>query len=68
MLGYFPYLVKQWLPYLQQKSKTVLAQASLTIVGAGMNRIVPVCPPSPATPVPGTIWSTSRVSAMFCPV
>ena len=70
MLGYFPYLAKQWLPYLQQKaaSKSVLAQASPNIVRAWVNRSIPVHPPSPTTPVPGTIWSTSRASALYWPV
>ena len=46
-------------------SGSVLAQASLTIVGAGASRSIPVQLPSPTTPVPGTIWSISRVSALF---
>ena len=32
-----------------------LAQASLTIVGAWMDRSVPVCSSSPMTPVPGLL-------------
>ena len=41
-------------------SRSVLAQASATIIGPGANRSIPVCPPSPMTPVPGTVWSGHR--------
>ena len=44
-----------------------LAQASLTIVGAWMDKSVPVCSSSPMTPVPRAIGSTSRVTTLLCP-
>ena len=40
-----------------------LTQTSLTIVEAGVGRSIPVHLPSPMTPVPGTVWSSSRASA-----
>ena len=43
----------------------VLAQASLTNVGAGADRSIPLHLSSPMMPVPGTIWSASRAE---CPV
>ena len=49
-------------------SSGVLAQASTTFMGAGANRSIPVCLPSLMIPVPGTIWSTSRASALFSSV
>ena len=45
-----------------------MTQASLTIVGAGAGRSIPICMPSFTTPVPGTVWSASREIALFCSV
>ena len=47
-------------------SRGGLTQASPTVVGAGAGRSIPICLPSPMTPVPGTNWCTSRAIALFC--
>ena len=44
-----------------------LAQASLTIVGVGVDRSVSVCPSSPMTPVPWAAGGTGRLTALLCP-
>ena len=44
-----------------------LAKASLTIVGVGADRSVPVCLSPATTPVSWATGSTSRVTTLFCP-
>ena len=54
MLGYSSYFGKQWLPTCSRRAviRGVLAQASPTIVGAGIDRSIPIHLPSPTTPEP----------------